>query len=91
LGGNGKRRKMQEIFTDGIRSVVVANGVVRIELVQLRRADDGAAKMVAEPVATLMMPVAAVNGFLAQLSQAMNQAQSQAQGQARASTEVDLP
>ncbi len=32
---------MIEIFVDGIRSVGVANGVVRIEFAQLRRSADG--------------------------------------------------
>jgi membrane protease subunit (stomatin/prohibitin family) len=82
---------MHEIFSDGIRSIVVANGVVRIELAQLRRSADNDAKMIAEPVATLMMPMVAVNGFLAQLSQTMSQAQSQAQAQAKPPAESPLP
>ncbi len=32
---------MIEIFVDGIRSVGVANGLVRIEFAQLRRSTDG--------------------------------------------------
>lgn len=78
---------MQEIFADGIRSVAVANGVVRIELAQVRRAGDGEAKMSAEPIATLLVPVAAMNGVLTQLSQTMTQLQAQARQQ----SETTLP
>ncbi len=58
---------MIDIFVDGIRSIAVANGVTRIELLQLKR---GKSKTKLEPevVATLMIPVAALKDFTAQLA-----------------------
>ncbi|MEE8500710.1 MAG: hypothetical protein V3S27_09060 [Kiloniellales bacterium] len=58
---------MSDIFVDGIRSIAVANGVTRIELLQLKR---GKSKTKLEPevVATLMIPVAALKDFTSQLA-----------------------
>lgn len=58
---------MSDIFVDGIRSIAVANGVTRIELLQLRR---GKSKSNLEPtvVATLMIPVASLKDFTGQLA-----------------------
>lgn len=57
---------MRDIFVDGIRSIAVANGVTRVELLQLKR---GKSKTKLEPevVATLMIPVAGLKDFTSQL------------------------
>ena len=61
---------MTEIFVDGIRTVAVANGVARIEMMQLKRGDDGT-KLEPRPVATLMLPVAGLKEFTTQLTNAI--------------------
>ena len=61
---------MSEIFVDGIRTVAVANGVARIEMVQLKRGSNGS-KLEPQVVATLMLPVAGLKEFTAQLGNAI--------------------
>ncbi len=58
---------MSDIFVDGIRSIAVANGVTRVELLQLKRGKSKT-KLQPEVVATLMIPVAALKDFTAQLN-----------------------
>ncbi len=82
---------MIEIFVDGIRSVGVANGVVRIEFAQLRRSVDGEARMIPEPVATVMVPVSSMQGLLKQLTDTMKQIQAQAKQPGGGSPEEALP
>jgi hypothetical protein len=57
---------MNEIFVDGIRSIAVANGVVRIELLQLRRGESQS-KLDSEVTALMLLPVAALKDFSTQL------------------------
>ena len=82
---------MIEIFVDGIRSVGVANGVVRIEFAQLRRSVDGEARMTPEPVATVMVPVSSMPGLLKQLTDTMKQIQAQSKQPGGESPEESLP
>ncbi len=72
---------MTEIFVDGIRSVAVANGVVRIEFAQLRRSADGESRMTPEPVLTLMIPATSMTSVLTQLAQTVKQVQAQTKQQ----------
>ncbi len=58
---------MNDIFVDGIRSIAVANGVARIELLQLRRGQNPK-KLEPEATAVLLLPVAALKDFSTQLS-----------------------
>ncbi len=58
---------MNDIFVDGIRSIAVANGVVRIELLQLRRGQSQS-KLDSEVTALLLLPVAALKDFSSQLT-----------------------
>ncbi len=60
---------MIEIFADGVGSIAVSNGVARLELVQLRRSTVGDAKLVPQPVATLLLPVAGLQQLLQQLKE----------------------
>ena len=58
---------MNDIFVDGIRSIAVANGVARIELLQLRRGQSKS-KLDPEVIAMLLLPVAALKDFSTQLA-----------------------
>ncbi len=58
---------MNDIFVDGIRSIAVANGVARIELLQLRRGQSKS-KLDPEVTAVLLLPVAALKDFSTQLA-----------------------
>ncbi len=58
---------MNDIFADGIRSIAVANGVARIELLQLRRGESKN-KLDPEVTAVLLLPVAALKDFSNQLA-----------------------
>ena len=58
---------MNDIFVDGIRSIAVANGVARIEMLQLRRGESQS-KLDPEVTAVLLLPVAALKDFSTQLS-----------------------
>ena len=60
---------MREFFTDGIGTIAVSNGVARIELVQLRKATVGEARLVPEPTATLLIPVAGLQQMTRQLNE----------------------
>ncbi len=82
---------MIEIFVDGIRSVGVANGVVRIEFAQLRRSTDGESRMIPEPVATVMVPVSSMRGLLKQLTDTMQQIQAQSKQAGGPGPEEALP
>ncbi|MFQ6017985.1 MAG: hypothetical protein ACE5KF_07295 [Kiloniellaceae bacterium] len=72
---------MTEIFVDGIRSIAVANGVARIELLQLKR-DKTATKLEAQVVATMMIPVGALKDFTAQLESSLDKIRASLKGQA---------
>ncbi len=66
---------MTEIFADGIGAIAVSNGVARIELVQLRRARVGESKLLPEPTATLLIPVAGLLQMTQQLTEAAQKLQ----------------
>jgi hypothetical protein len=61
---------MTDIFVDGVRAVAVANGVARIELLQLKRGAD-ATKLESQVVATLLIPVAGLRDLAAHLTSSM--------------------
>ena len=66
---------MTEIFADGIGAIAVSNGVARIELVQLRRTTVGESKLLPEPTATLLIPVAGLQQMTQQLTEAARKLQ----------------
>lgn len=82
---------MTEIFADGVSAIAVSNGVARIELVQLRKAQVGEARLVPEPTATLFLPIAGLQQLLNQLGQTArrlkDQESARAQGAAAARDE----
>ena len=74
---------MNDIFVDGIRSIAVANGVTRVELLQLKR---GKSKTKLEPevVATLLIPVATLKDFTLQLANTLKKLNASAKGKSAA-------
>ena len=65
---------MTEIFADGTGSIIVSNGVVRIELVQLKR-KGGKAELSSQSAGTLLMPVGSLKSLTLQLAKALEQLQ----------------
>ncbi len=61
---------MTDIFVDGVRAVAVANGVARIELLQLKRGED-ASKLEPKVIATLLIPVGGLRELAAHLNSSM--------------------
>ncbi len=79
---------MNDIFADGIRSIAVANGVARIELLQLRRGESKS-KLDPEVVGVLMLPIAALKDFSVQLASTVQKLEEAAKARsAEASTEA---
>jgi hypothetical protein len=78
---------MTEIFADGVGSIVVSNGVVRIELMQLRR-KDGKSELSAQQAGTLMMPVGSLKNLTLQLAKALEQLQERAAEKDRVDSET---
>ena len=73
---------MTEIFVDGIRSIAIAHGVARIELLQLKR-DKSASKLEPQVVATMMIPVGALTEFTSQLANSLKKIRESAGGKGR--------
>jgi len=78
---------MSEIFADGTGSIVVSNGVVRIELVQLRRKDNKA-ELTAQAAGTLLMPVGSLKNLTLQLAKALEQLQERSAEKDRLDSET---
>ena len=68
---------MSDIFVDGVRAVAVANGVARIELLQLRRGAGGS-KLEPEVVATLLVPVGGLRELAAHLTSSIEKIEARA-------------
>jgi hypothetical protein len=66
---------MTEIFADGISSIAISNGVARVELVQMRKATVGEARLVPETTATLLVPINGLRQMTQQLAQSLKQLQ----------------
>ncbi len=66
---------MSDIFADGTGSIVVSNGVVRIELVQLRRKNDKS-ELESHTTGNLLMPVGSLKQLTLQLAKALEQIQT---------------
>jgi hypothetical protein len=85
---------MTEIFADGTGSIVVSNGVVRIELVQLRR-KEGKAELSSQNAGTLLMPVGSLKSLTLQLAKALEQLQQRSaekdriEGESKKDDELD--
>ena len=78
---------MPEIFADGTGSIVVTNGVVRIELVQLRRKDDKT-ELTAQPSGAILMPVGSLKNLTVQLAKALEQLQARSAEKDRLDSEA---
>ena len=70
---------MSDIFVDGVRAVAVANGVARIELLQLKRGTD-ATKLEPQVVATLLIPVGGLRELAAHLTSSMEKIEAKQAG-----------
>ena len=68
---------MNDLFADGTGSVVVSNGVVRIELLQLRRKDDKP-ELESHTCGHLLVPVGSLKQMTAQLAKALEQIHARA-------------
>ena len=63
---------MQDIFVDDIRSIFVANGVVRIEFGRLARGEEDQSDNVSsEAVATMLLPYNSLKKMVPRLAKAM--------------------
>jgi hypothetical protein len=80
---------MSDIFIDGIRSIAVANGVARIEVVQLRRGESRD-KLDPEVTATLLIPANALKDFTTQLAGALQKMSARAKAQPAAGQGGDV-
>jgi hypothetical protein len=78
---------MTEIFADGTGSIIVSNGVVRIELVRLQR-KGSKAELSSQSTGTLLMPVGALKGLTLQLAKALEQLQERQADKDRLDNEV---
>ncbi len=78
---------MTEIFADGVGSIVVSNGVVRIELVQLRR-KGGKTELSAQQAGSLLMPVGSLKNLTLQLAKALEQLQERSAEKDRLESET---
>jgi len=78
---------MTEIFADGTGSIIVSNGVVRIELMQLRRKNEKA-ELSSQTAGTLLMPVGSLKNLTLQLAKALEQLQERQSEKARHDNET---
>lgn len=62
---------MEDIFVDDIRSIFVANGVVRIEFGRLKRGTDNPGEVNSEPTATMLLPYNSLKAMIPRLAKAM--------------------
>ena len=82
---------MPDIFVDGVRAVAVANGVARIELLQLKRGGDNT-KLEPQVVATLLLPVGGLREFATHLNNSLERieaSQKASTAEAQAAGDVD--
>ena len=67
---------MSDVFADGFRSTTVANGIVRVELTQLKASGQG--KPAQAPTGTLLMPLPVFAQFIRQSAERLQRMQQQA-------------
>lgn len=79
---------MTEIFADGIRSIAIANGVLRVELVRLKHAET-TKKLEAEPAGALLLPAGRLKEISAQFARTLEQLEEKAAGAAAGSEGSD--
>lgn len=69
---------MSDVFADGFRSTTVANGIVRVELTQLKASGQG--KPAQAPAGTLLMPLPVFAQFIRQSAERLQRLQSRSAG-----------
>lgn len=67
---------MSDVFADGFRATTIANGVVRVELTQLKATGQG--KPAQSPTGTLLMPLPVFAQFIRQSAQRLQRMQQKA-------------
>ncbi|WP_085904221.1 hypothetical protein [Kiloniella majae] len=67
---------MEHVFTDGVGSITVVNGNVRIELRQIVRDPNNVGKLVSEPTTTLIMPLSSLKDATVKLANTMEKIQA---------------
>ncbi len=73
---------MIEIFADGVRSVSLANGVVRIELTRLQQ-NSATGALEPNSVGVLMLPANELRTIAAQLNKTVSQLEERATARSR--------
>ncbi|KKJ76476.1 hypothetical protein WH95_13485 [Kiloniella litopenaei] len=74
---------MEHVFTDGVGSITVVNGNVRIELRQIVRDPKNAGKLVSEPTTTLIMPLSSLKDATVKLANTMEKIQADEKAKAQ--------
>lgn len=74
---------MDHIFTDGVGSITVVNGNVRIELRQIVRDPNDAKKLTSQPTTTLIMPLSSLKDATVKLANTMEKIQSDEKARAQ--------
>lgn len=80
---------MTEVFADGIRSIAVANGVVRVELVQLKRGSGEAKQLQPEVTGSLILPVGALKDFTLQFARTLERLEQRNRDRAKAEDSIE--
>lgn len=78
---------MTELFADGIRSIAVANGVVRVELVQLKRGESGA-QLEPQASGSLILPVSALKDFTLQFAKTLEKLEQRNKEKSKSSSDT---
>ena len=80
---------MTELFADGIRSIAVANGIVRVELVQLKRGQDATqAQLEPQVSGSLIFPVSSLKDFTLQVAKTLERLEQRNKERAKAADDT---
>ena len=80
---------MEHVFTDGVGSITVVNGNVRIELRQIVRDQKNVGKLISEPTTTLIMPLSSLKDATVKLANTMEKIQSDEKAKAQMDKQAD--
>ncbi|WP_417454377.1 hypothetical protein [Kiloniella sp.] len=80
---------MEHVFTDGVGSITVVNGNVRIELRQIVRDKKNVGKLISEPTTTLIMPLSSLKDATVKLANTMEKIQSDEKAKAQMDKQAD--
>ncbi|MCZ4280667.1 hypothetical protein O4H49_07745 [Kiloniella laminariae] len=80
---------MDHIFTDGIGTITVVNGTVRIELRQIVRDPKTPGKLISEPTSTLILPMSSLKDVTLKLANTMEKIQADEKAKAQMQKQED--